>query len=97
VKWELRIKGPPAGTKRIVSKFLFLPKHIKGECRWLEYATFEQACIRGILDPILHWAWVDKRWIDEGSQSQKNPQGVQACQQGAVGSLPDERGAVAAP
>jgi hypothetical protein len=40
---------------RKISRFLIIPKCIKGECRWLEYAKWIQ-----IRDDD---KWIDARWL----------------------------------
>lgn len=60
------------GKKRIRKKFLFLPKTIKNEWRWLEYAEFEEefiavgrrmslSCGGGYYDV---YEWVLTKWIN---------------------------------
>jgi len=46
-------------AKRIVKKFLFWPRTIGHECRWLEWAIIEQRYIVG----VNHCAWMDERWL----------------------------------
>ena len=46
------------GTTRIRSGFLFLPKRIYGELRWLEFAKWEER-----LDSDFDWLRI--RWISE--------------------------------
>lgn len=64
MKWEcnpMRI-----GDKRIKSRFLFFPKNIYGECRWLEIATWEEIWETGAgtMGAFCHWA--PTRWILRG-------------------------------
>jgi hypothetical protein len=51
---------------RIISRFLFFPKEIKKETRWLETATFEQLMIYsigGLTEPG-SYHWQDINWIN---------------------------------
>lgn len=64
----MRRKPPDEGTRRSRSGFLFLPKGIAGEVRWLERATWiEEVCYwygphsgryRG-------WTWESIQWTEE--------------------------------
>ncbi len=48
------------GEKRIISKFLWLPKRILNETRWLEKTSW-------IEEYVLHWDvnfWFAKSWLD---------------------------------
>ena len=69
MRWKEPEHKTTTGARRDVSEFLFFPKCINGEWRWLEWATIEQVFIRGAMDPYRHYAWLNERWIDEGSQS----------------------------
>lgn len=51
-----------AGTRRNNRGFLFLPKTIKGETRWLEKATWEEAWVFDGVWGI--WIWEPLRWLD---------------------------------
>lgn len=42
VKKEKKSKSPKEGDRRIVLRFLFLPKEINGVVRWLCFAKIEQ-------------------------------------------------------
>lgn len=37
-------KSPKPGDRRVVTRFLFLPKKLKGQWRWLEIANIVQEC-----------------------------------------------------
>lgn len=54
----MRIKRDKPG--RIVTKFLWLPKTIDGEMRWLERATYRRAYLYTHYD----WKWFDDEWVD---------------------------------
>lgn len=43
MKWKLL--EPSGGERRIIRRFLILPRYIDGECRWLEYAIILQEYI----------------------------------------------------
>jgi hypothetical protein len=59
---------PTQGQKRKKTKFLFLPKKLKGETRWLEFATIWQVgtlcsyTVDGYLNQRL--CWKDVGWAD---------------------------------
>lgn len=53
MRWWVK-KSPREGEIRIKTGFLFLPKKIKNQWRWLEFAEWEQ-----VYDII----WHDKRWL----------------------------------
>lgn len=55
MKWKTTI----VGEIRNVTKFLWFPKKITGEYRWLETATFKQVYINGAIN---HWE--DILWCD---------------------------------
>ena len=63
----MRWKAKPqmeAGARRILTKFLWLPRHIDGETRWLERASINQTWeCWGAYD----WSfagWVDQSFSD---------------------------------
>jgi hypothetical protein len=45
------------GDKRIKKGFLFFPKVINNETRWLEFAEWEQKY-------VVDNAWISTKWID---------------------------------
>jgi len=57
MRWQ---KPNKHGLKRIVREFLFLPKCINGEYRWMESVTYEQKYDAYNLILI----WEDIRWIN---------------------------------
>jgi hypothetical protein len=61
----VKIKRPlKNGDVRIVEKFLFLPKTINGETRWLEKAKFRQR-FEFYYDALYVWEeWNDMNWVD---------------------------------
>ena len=50
--------------KGLVCKFLWLPKEINHEIRWLEKVTFEQE-VNVNFYPVEHYYWKDKQWVDK--------------------------------
>jgi len=55
------------GKKRIIHKFLWIPKRIEDEMRWLEFATFEQEVYSfdNWETGELVYKWINLRWIDD--------------------------------
>jgi hypothetical protein len=56
----MRWTDTPTDAKRIKSGFLFFPKWIKGDNRWLEFAKWEQVYEVHLGEK----EWVNIRWID---------------------------------
>lgn len=58
-----RTKVPDLGDKRIISKFIWWPKKLSGQWRWLEYTKVVQQ-YQQILGPYAthHQGWVDIHW-----------------------------------
>jgi len=61
------------GTERIVTEFLWTPRSINGETRWLETAKIEQVfgchfkfkpSTNPIVQPFGGSRWFDVNWID---------------------------------
>lgn len=44
-------------TERVVLRFLFIPRIIRQEWRWLEFARIRQERVYSD-----KWKWVDKEW-----------------------------------
>ena len=59
-KWHTRCQG----DARVIKRFLWLPRCIKGECRWLERAKISQMWVGGYDRD--HSGWEDEAWVDEG-------------------------------
>lgn len=59
MRWK--VKEYVKGDKRIITKFLFFPKLINEEARWLEFATFEQILTTESWELTV---WEDLRWIN---------------------------------
>lgn len=73
------------GDTRVISKFLFWPKTIGGETRWMENVSIEQETYyyshttKGANrfrpfhnDPSTNYKWQDNCWLDE-------PKGIKSC------------------
>lgn len=62
-------QAPKEGDHRIVDRFLFFPKCIDDEWRWLEFASIGQKCkMLASLSPdpsteLKYPGWVDVGWI----------------------------------
>lgn len=56
-------------TGRTISRFLFFPKKIGDETRWLEFAKWEEECMAvdkwcGGIHPFYPgYAWIPMRWL----------------------------------
>lgn len=61
MRWKANVKPMYAAECRVIRRFLFVPKCIKDEWRWLEWAEIEQSSIAGI---NAGWSWVDLKWDD---------------------------------
>lgn len=55
------------GQERIINKFLFIPKRIGNEYRWLETASFKQKLyyIFDITCGSDWWEWRDIEWVEK--------------------------------
>ena len=49
------------GTKRIITRFLFFPRKIKSETRWLEWVRIEQEYVS---EPGYGGFWKNVRWCN---------------------------------
>ena len=56
---RFKINIPKRGDTRIKSKFLWFPKWISEEIRWLEYVTWEDFYVAD------SGTWYARNWIDE--------------------------------
>ena len=67
MRWNInKIMKYKSGETRIVKRFLFIPKGIRGQFRWLETATFKQEYVYRN-DPTCgaSWhEWTDKEWLN---------------------------------
>ncbi len=64
MRWKEKPTPIPFETIRIKEHFLFFPKKINNEWRWLERVKYKQ-CYEEWWDGICYIRWVDKEWIDE--------------------------------
>lgn len=58
----LRRKEPKDDKQRIIKRFLFFPRTIQGETRWLEFAQIGQKYTRFQSG---HGYWRDVAWVNE--------------------------------
>jgi hypothetical protein len=67
---------PKLGDIRRVTKFLFLPKVINDELRWLEKATYrqmyEQVLNLSSSGTGLENIWYDMSWVDDYDEKKEN-------------------------
>lgn len=62
----MRFELPRQGDMRIKTGFLFFPKTIGYERRWLEFATWNEEYYEGYLSTS--WeprCWIDDSWVKE--------------------------------
>jgi hypothetical protein len=54
------------GQQRIISKYLFIPKRIGDERRWLERVSIKQTLYRmfDVTCGSCWWEWRDTEWVD---------------------------------
>ena len=67
MRWKLKPKILlEIGDTRIKNRFLFFPKTIKLERRWLERATWQQVIVRLTSEsfPGFYLGWADEKWIE---------------------------------
>lgn len=75
MKWLAKNK-PQINDKRIIKRFLFFPKKINFEWRWLETAKIEQVYTEKterVMDfygsyRITSCLWIDCRWVNESEE-----------------------------
>jgi hypothetical protein len=67
MRWKAKVHK--IGDTRTITRFLFLPRQIGGEVRWLEFVQIRQVvreCAHEILPPPFSaWRWVDESFSDE--------------------------------
>lgn len=63
MRWKKK-KAPDYGDRRIISEFLFFPKTLDGETRWLESAKIRQSYHPG----SVLGGWVDQEWHNDGDE-----------------------------
>lgn len=62
------VARPKCGDRRMVTRFLLLPKTMGGECRWLEVASWQQEFQVRVYSDFYSWDWHDLReegWSNE--------------------------------
>jgi hypothetical protein len=59
MKWK--VKYPTIGDTRIIKRFLFLPRCIEGEVRWLEFVKIKQMYKINYMDAD---SWYDIAFVD---------------------------------
>lgn len=58
---------PIDGTIRLVSRFLWCPKRMGGETRWLEWATWEERVVywvNALTKERTRWSWEPTEWVE---------------------------------
>lgn len=81
-----RRKGPKDGARRRRGAFLFLPKQIAGETRWLEFAKWIEVYYynKGGVSPAGEMigstgeGWVVERWVNPHKPA-KHPRGKRSA------------------
>lgn len=66
MKWK-QYKRPNIGDERIITKFLWFPRTIMEETRWLEVASFRQrarCCETDCLDYEDGGCYCNRYWLD---------------------------------
>jgi len=60
------IKEPPPNRNAVrrVEKFLWFPKTINFETRWLETTAWEEQYDRNFNDPLGNLDWIPFRWVN---------------------------------
>lgn len=71
MRYKFKTKPPiVAGSRRVKTRFLFLPKTINRETRWLERATWREEVMKVMDHTNTSWrvsytlAWRAVEWID---------------------------------
>ena len=67
MRWKTKSEPQWLDTQ-IKEHFLFFPKKINNEWRWLEKAKYKQCYEEGWDDGIYYADWIDKEWIDEAKK-----------------------------
>ena len=66
MKWKTKLYSE--GDERIITRFLFLPKRIGEDVRWLEWVKIKQEIVRSWMSPgVPCLADRDVEFIDESS------------------------------
>lgn len=56
------------GDRRVIKKYLLLPKKLDNEWRWLEKVKIGQLYrkrLQGLINPKYGRKWVDEAWVDD--------------------------------
>jgi hypothetical protein len=64
----MKFKHPSEGSVRIKKKFLFFPKRIRGETRWLMVAEWQEK----YSDCIKSGYWLEDRWLEPSTFKEDN-------------------------
>lgn len=59
MRWDSKSKYTRVGSTRAVSRYLWVPKKIDGEWRWLEKVIYIQTCIS--VGTLIN-KWKDTEW-----------------------------------
>jgi hypothetical protein len=64
MRWKI-IDNRKEGQERIISKYLYIPKRIANERRWLERVSIKQTLHR-MFDGFgaCWWEWRDTEWVE---------------------------------
>ena len=64
MRWKI-IDNRKQGQQQIISKYLFIPKRIGDEYRWLERASIKQTLYRmfDVTSGAEWWEWRDTEWV----------------------------------
>lgn len=60
----MRVKTPVVGDKRIKTQFLWSPKMLNGESRWMETVRIEQVFGVNRKSKKKSEEWLDVNWVD---------------------------------
>lgn len=67
-KHKPEARWPKDGTKRERGGYLWFPKRIGNETRWLEAAAWEEEVmhwVSALTKKDLYWTWETTRWLDD--------------------------------
>ena len=56
---------PFIGSKRVITKFLWMPEVVENDFRWLEFATMEQEFMETDIAYQIGVGWVTTKFIDK--------------------------------
>ena len=70
MKWHKKFKPlPKDGETREITRFLWFPKCIDSEWRWLEKASWEQYYLNLSYASFLDRRWFDRKWVQSSDSS----------------------------